>query len=390
MAGVNVDQEMWDLILTMLAGSYANTDSPTTSLNRLENQFDLLGISPEIFTGTTWSSYVAPIPFDETPYLNKTLRYLNSTTPAWQSAAENLMSGNYTAADAYYEVSKALGGELAFDKNFIQNEINAMEKEIQERNLALAEHNKSLIEDERTNIYGKAGLPQPYEEFGLERGQTPPPASRQTRDTQARLESLLSELQSSGYEQAMADKEEARARKTGDAAERFYKQNPDSFYDASGKDRRYNVSAKYEPVGSIDELGRSRTDGGIVYDYELAGPSEQEIKEIGDRIRLLAEKSTQPTNNPLSRMIRSGLGQGLQKVTPGYDKVERDLKRIYGPIEQKGVLLAAKAGENARTLDFLRNLDLLSAQKAGKTPLSEAKKERSESVLLPWLMGTLR
>lgn len=380
-------EEIFNMMMAILGGSAANTDSPTTMLNRYENFFDVLGISPEMLTGTTWPSYTQPIPFDETPYLNKTLRYLNSTTPAWQNAAQGLMTGNYTAADAYYEVSKALGGDLAYDKEFIQKEISAMETEIAERNKALADYNRSVAEDQRSNIYGKAGLPQPYEEFGFGEGQTPPPASEITRETQNFIMELMNQLDESGYNKAMADKPEAKTRKIVKAVEKYYKENPDAFYRTTGRDRRYTVTPEYQVPGSTDELGRPRTSGGIRYTHELVAPNDEQIKEIGDRIRLLSEKSTQPTTNPLSRMIRAGFGQALEKVTPGYDKIEADLKRIYGPVEQKGFALKARIGEQSRNLDFLRTLDLLSAQRAGKTPLSEAQKERFGSVVLPFLMN---
>lgn len=381
----DLTQEQLNFLLSILIGSFANTDSPTTALNRAENYFDVLGISPEILFGTTWPAYTQPLPFDESSFLTKTISYMNSTTPAWRRAAQGLYSGELTAADAYYELTKALGGDLTFDKKFIQDEINAMQNEIAEKDRAFAEYNNSVLEDQRTNIYGKAGLPQPYEEFGYGEGQTPPPASERTREQQNFMLGLMQELEDSGYNKAMADKPGMKATKMGLAVEDYYRQNPSEYYSNTGREGKYKATAEYQPPGSVDNLGRVDARGGVKYNYEAVPPSDEDLKEIGDRIKLLAEQTTQPSNNPLLRMIRSGLGKGLEKTIPGYDKVEADLKRVYGPIEAKGNALKARIGEQKMVGDMMMALDLLSAQRAGKTPLSEAMQERFGSFILPFI-----
>ena len=136
---------------------------------------------------------LAPAPFQyATPVLTGSL---NSATPVWQQVAQAIMDGTIDRQNAISAVAEALGIDeysvgagLTIDD--VKSQIDAMFKEAGDKQNAFADYETKLREDEQSNVYGKAGLRQPYEEYTLQDA----PFSQGVFDQQAELEKMLQTL----------------------------------------------------------------------------------------------------------------------------------------------------------------------------------------------------
>ena len=136
---------------------------------------------------------LAPAPFQyATPVLTGSL---NSATPVWKEVAQAIMDGTIDRQNAISAVAEALGvDEYSTGAGLtiadVKSQIDAMIKEAGDRQNALADYETKLREDEQSNIYGKAGLRQPYEQYTLQDA----PFTQDIFDQQTELQKMIQTL----------------------------------------------------------------------------------------------------------------------------------------------------------------------------------------------------
>jgi len=136
---------------------------------------------------------LAPAPFQyATPVLTGSL---NSATPVWKEVAQAIMDGTIDRQNAISAVAEALGvDEYSTGAGLtiadVKSQIDAMIKEAGDRQNALADYETKLREDEQSNIYGKAGLRQPYEQYTLQDA----PFTQDIFDQQSELQKMIQTL----------------------------------------------------------------------------------------------------------------------------------------------------------------------------------------------------
>lgn len=136
---------------------------------------------------------LAPSPFQfATPVLTGSL---NSATPIWKEVAQAIMDGTIDRQNAISAVAEALGVDeystgagLTIDD--VKSQIDSMFKEAGDKQNAFADYETKLREDEQSNIYGKAGLRQPYEQYTAQDA----PYTQDIFDQQAELNKMLQTL----------------------------------------------------------------------------------------------------------------------------------------------------------------------------------------------------
>jgi hypothetical protein len=124
-------------------------------------------------TGNTYeSAYTLPEPYvPNTPRLDA---YMNSSNAIWRDVASGIQSGSLDEASAVAALYNGLGFE--YDTQVKQglsvSDLRSAVKEMfdeKERDMsARIEYDRNLLEAERENVFGKAGLPQPYDEWSAE------------------------------------------------------------------------------------------------------------------------------------------------------------------------------------------------------------------------------
>lgn len=136
---------------------------------------------------------LAPAPFQyATPVLTGSL---NSATPVWKEVAQAIMDGTIDRQNAISAVAEALGvDEYSTGAGLtiadVKSQVDAMFKEAGDRQNALADYETKLREDEQSNIYGKAGLRQPYEQYTLQDA----PFTQDIFDQQTELQKMIQTL----------------------------------------------------------------------------------------------------------------------------------------------------------------------------------------------------
>ena len=154
----------YDLMLAMLSGVNPK------SVNSMEDMSSWLFNPQYGITGDTYeSAYTLPAPYvPNTPRLDA---YMNSTNPIWRDVASGIQDGSLDEASAVAALYNGLG--FTYDTEVKQGlslaDVRSAVKEMfdeKERDVAARiEYDQNLLKAERENIFGKAGLPQPYDQW---------------------------------------------------------------------------------------------------------------------------------------------------------------------------------------------------------------------------------
>ena len=193
-----------DLIRFLQNSSGGNDTTPAQDLNYQQDVMSSL-FNPQFAAAYNMFDPVglAPAPFQyATPVLTGSL---NSATPIWQQVAQAIMDGTIDRQNAISAVAEALGiDEYSTGAGLtiadVKSQIDTMFKEAGDRQNAVADYETKLREDEQSNVYGKAGLRQPYEQYSLQDA----PFSQGVFDQQAELEKMLQTLSLSEGKQRQA------------------------------------------------------------------------------------------------------------------------------------------------------------------------------------------
>lgn len=192
------------LIQYLQSGSGSKTPTPASQLNYQQDVMSSL-FNPQFAAAYGMFDPVglAPAPFQyATPVLTGAL---NSATPIWQEVAQAIMNGTIDRQNAISAVAEALGVDeystgagLTIDD--VKSQIDSMFKEAGDKQNAFADYETKLREDEQSNIYGKAGLRQPYEQYTVQDA----PFSQSVFDKQSELQKMIQSLALRGDKQRQA------------------------------------------------------------------------------------------------------------------------------------------------------------------------------------------
>jgi hypothetical protein len=311
-------------------GSSGSSGSAAKDLNYLQDYLAYL-MSPNTGAGTdsydplltVAPQYVSP----GTPILDS---FETGSTPIWASVARRIRAGQVNPAGAVAEVAKDFGIEYADEiKNGIsltdiQKYVDEMFKELKDEQNAQAEHVKATQEFEQTNFYGKAGLPQPTEQYTVD---TLPYSER-----------------SAAY-RALADKQQAEIDRLSSDRQRdinasipglIPKPNPDTARAETG-------DWVWNPTGKKGEL-----------QYVLSG------KKVGPNDTGYAKAKPQ-----MAERAQYGLGQEIAKQMASSD--------ITKDVNAKKAILQ----EIMNRADLMRQGEVLAAGLMDRTPLSDALQKRA-------------
>lgn len=169
----------------------------TTPAQDLNYQQDLMSsiFNPQF--GAAFGSYdpmsLNPAPFEfATPVLTGSL---NSSTPIWRQIAEAIQAGTIDRQGAISAVAEALkinatSTEVGRTVDDVAKQVDAMFKEAGDYSNAAYDYKNALRDSEQGNIFGKAGIAQPYEQYTIEDA----PYSQNIFDKQSELEKMVSLL----------------------------------------------------------------------------------------------------------------------------------------------------------------------------------------------------
>jgi hypothetical protein len=319
-----------------LAGFFNNSGggssgSAAKDLNYLQDYLAYL-MSPNTGAGTgsydpmltVAPQYVSP----GTPIMDS---FETGSTPIWASVASRIRTGQINPAGAVAEIAQDFGIEYADEiKNGIsladiQKYVDEMFKELKDEQAAQAAHAKATQEFQQTNFYGKAGLPQPTEQY--------------TVDT-------LPYSERSGAYRALADKQQAEI-------------------DRLSADNQRNINAsiigmipKPNPSTPIAEMG----------DWVWSNPKGKK----GNLEYVFSGKEVGPDDtgfgkpNPkLIDIARYGMGQEIAK--------QMNSNNITKDINAKKAILQ----DIMKRANLMREGEVLAAGLMDRTPLSDALQKRA-------------
>jgi len=191
----------YEMMLAMLGGINPK------SVNTMQDLSSYLFNPQYGITGDTYeSAYTLPEPYvPNTPRLDA---YMNSANPIWRDVASGIQSGSLDEASAVAALYNSLGFE--YDTEIKQglsvSDLRSAVKEMfdeKERDMAARiEYDRNLLESERENVFGKAGLPQPYDQWSAETM----PVSDELKAFLSRLPKIQSEISDSRKRVLAAEK----------------------------------------------------------------------------------------------------------------------------------------------------------------------------------------
>lgn len=179
----------YEMMLQMLGGVNPK------SVNTMQDLSSYLFNPQYGITGNTFDpSYTLPAPYvPNTPRLDA---YANSTNPLWRDTAMGIMNGSLDEASAVAALYNGLGFDYetevkqGLSLDGIRSAVKEMFDEKERDVAARIKYDQDLLESEAGNIFGKAGLPQPYEEWTAETM----PVSDPLRSFFSRLQTMENEL----------------------------------------------------------------------------------------------------------------------------------------------------------------------------------------------------
>ena len=199
------------LIQFLQNGSGSNPPSDASQLNYSQD------VMSSVFNPQFSAAYgmfdpvgLVPAPFEfATPELTGAL---NSSTPIWRQVAQQISDGTIDRQNAISVVAETLGVDeyssgAGLNLKTIEDIINSMFNEVGDKQNAAITYEQDMREAEQDNIYGKAGLRQPYEQYTLQDA----PFSQSVFDQQSELEKMIQSLSLRGDMQRQATNTDTQA-----------------------------------------------------------------------------------------------------------------------------------------------------------------------------------
>ena len=182
------------LIQFLQNGSGGKPPSPSSQLNYQQD------IMSSVFNPQFSAAYgmfdpvgLVPAPFEfATPELTGAL---NSSTPIWKQVAQQISDGTIDRQNAISVVAETLGVDeystgAGLNLKTIEDIINNMFNEVGDKQNAAIKYEQDMREAEQDNVYGKAGLRQPYEQYSVNDA----PFSQDIYDQQSELQNMIRSL----------------------------------------------------------------------------------------------------------------------------------------------------------------------------------------------------
>jgi hypothetical protein len=357
--------------LIQLLAAYAASGREVNT--NVDNTQDLVAalLSPSLGVagGTYDPTYAVPARFTPTygPYLTGAL---NSSTPVWRQAAQTILAGTSNRSNIIAQIAAALNvsqdeyGDTPNSAGLTYSAIaEEVDKMMAEAGAARSEEAKFYDEQRKQlaeNVYGKAGLPQPFAEYSIDPNMVAsdpmlyaalPPS----------LESLWSEKAAEDYRKLTASRESEYAKALNREMQAIYEKMPkDGLGGAAGlgssgggggswgDTSKETASDKYQPWGADPRLG-----GGPMEPW----PAATIRVKMPDLEKRLEEM-----------YARRGIAMSYEAQKKAAEKMASEKANLESRKR-------AQAGLDERT-QMLQLADLMTAREQQRTPLGDALMQR--------------
>jgi hypothetical protein len=353
---------------------------------------------------------LAPAPFDfATPVLTGAL---NSATPVWREIAQQISDGTIDRQNAISAVAETLGVDeystgAGLNLKSIETDIDSMFNEIGDKQNAAIKYQSDMREAEQGNIYGKAGLRQPYEQYTLQDA----PFSQNVFDQQSELEKMIQSLSLRGDKQRQAINTDTQAIYTKMMEQDQAAQDaiPDRFMPESWADAKALAETLGVDEGWMKDIYDKSFGLGTVqvYDQEKQKyvnktftPAEKQ-EAFKNFIRNEVNKGTSGTGSPIGDWLSGNADERGVKVS-NYLKAGKPLisgarKEDADQAGRRGMAMSMEAAKKskakntdrylaadrfakeakARELDIQKLAELQNLIDAGRTPLQDQLTQRA-------------
>ena len=332
-----MDATTYDIMRMLLGGVNPK------SVNNMESMSSWLFNPQYGVTGDTYeSAYTLPAPY--TPNTPRLDAYLNSANPVFRDVASGIASGQLDEASAVAALYNGLG--FSYDTEVKQGlslpDLRSAVKEMfdeRERDMAARiEYDQNLLDYERNNLFGKAGLPQPNEQWDM--GNMP--ISDDLRAFMSRLSQQGEDVARKSEEAAGAAKL-AKFRRLSEMLGIGNKVNiPESGKGADGKSDKSSRNKKSMPTSKPLGEGVSPLGEGVP-------PLGSNVRPLGEGVRPLGE-GVRPLGEGVSPMFSKDTSGAFAKKGDAFAVGDGGKGNLFvggdkqgGQVSQEGIDLVKKA-----------------------------------------------
>lgn len=412
MPPIDWNQMSWQELMSYLLPVIShNTDSPTTSFNRLQDVADIT-FDPNLsmMTGATAAPmYSMPAPFDPSIYTPTLDSYRMSDDPVWSTAAQGIYIGDpsYTRASVLQSIRNKIQynyEDVTTGDEFITDQVNKMFDEVANLRVAQSDYQRTMQEDLAKNAYGKMGLPQPtqswgsgVDEYGMPRLALPEELqSQQTRDA------LLSFLASQDQAQNMPSSQDLERNIQDWVYSKYTQQNKGSVTDVP-KDKNSNQILDVwnnvsDSLGPLKDFLLLQTPLPIVGKWIFQGLTDGFGGDLATEYKNLVDEynsggttpssgATKPSStgtenkNKYADQTKFALASLLH--TPGYRAIESGVRNDFSQQVSDAQKRESNLSNQLGVYDLLNAYDTMMAEKSGITPTSFALQEKMNKNLFP-------
>jgi hypothetical protein len=352
---------------------------------------------------------LTPAPFDfATPVLTGAL---NSATPVWREIAQQISDGTIDRQNAISAVAEALGVDeystgAGLNLKSIETDIDSMFNEIGDKQNAAIKYESDMRAAEQDNLYGKAGLRQPYEQYTVQDA----PFSQGVFDKQSELEKMVQSLSLRGDKQRQDTNADTQAIYTRMMEQDKAAQDalpdrlmPESWADAKALAKTLGVDEKWMKDIYDKSLGLGTVQ---VYDQEKQKyvnktftPAEKE-EAFRTWIKNEVNKGTSGTGSPIDDWLSGNDDERAVKVAnylkEGKPLISGKRKESQNQEARRGIAMSYEAAKKskvkntdrylaadrfakeakAKELDIQKLAELQNLIDAGRTPLEDQLTQR--------------
>lgn len=367
-----------ELIQLLAAYAASGKDANTNVDNTQDLISALLSPSLGVVGGTYDPTYAVPSAFTPVygPYLTGAL---NSSTPVWRQAAQTILAGSSNRSNIIAQVAAALKvsqdeyGDTPNSEGLTYSAIaDEVDKMMAEAGAVRADEAKFYDEQRKQlaeNVYGRAGLPQPFAEYSIDPSMVAAdpmlyamlPQSQQAAWSEAagRQFAEKSRVREGDYAKALNREMQAiygKMMQEPEGAGGGYGGGGGGSWGDSSKEVDKNVEEeKYQPWGAAPQYG-----GGPRTPWPSAAPQQGRSKWD---IQVL------PSAANLEEMsARYGIAMSQEAQKQAQDKLKVERAAVESAKRNQALL-----DERTRMIQLA---DLMAARTQGRTPLGDALMQR--------------
>jgi hypothetical protein len=366
-------------LIQLLAAYAASGREANTNVDNTQDLIAaLLSPSLGIAGGTYDPTYAVPSQFTPVygPYLTGAL---NSSTPVWRQAAQTILAGTSNRSSIIAQIAAALNvsqdeyGDTPNSAGLTYSAIaEEVDKMMAEAGAARSEEAKFYDEQRKQlaeNVYGKAGLPQPFAEYSIDLNMVAsnpmlyaalPPS----------LESLWSEKVAEDYRKLTASRESEYAKALNREMQAIYEKMPkDGGGGAAGLGSGGGGGGSWGDTSKETVQKKPRWQGDSQSWIEGALP----LLFRGNRSNWLSNAAEKIDTAKLQKHLEEM--DARRGIAMSYEAQKKAAEKMASEKAELESRKRAQAGLDERT-KMLQLADLMTAREQQRTPLGDALMQR--------------